>query len=39
MIIDSRAMESAEEESLLGAESEEEHSELSDDEVRGLLTC
>ncbi len=39
MIIDSRTMESAEEESQLGAESEEEDSELSDDEVTELLTC
>ncbi|XP_068563768.1 probable rRNA-processing protein EBP2 [Cebidichthys violaceus] len=42
MIIDSRIMESAEEESLLGQESDEENSELSDDELqeafaKGLL--
>ncbi|XP_075944473.1 putative rRNA-processing protein EBP2 [Anarhichas minor] len=42
MIIDSRTMDSAEEESLLGQESEEENSELSDDELqeafaKGLL--
>lgn len=33
MVIDSRTMESAEEDALLGEESEEEHSELSDSEV------
>ncbi|KAM7013160.1 putative rRNA-processing protein EBP2 [Tautogolabrus adspersus] len=42
MLIDSRSMESAEEESLLGEESEEEYSELSDNELqeafaKGLL--
>ncbi|XP_031139826.1 probable rRNA-processing protein EBP2 [Sander lucioperca] len=42
MIIDSRAMESAEEEEMLGQDSEEEDSELSDDELqeafaKGLL--
>ncbi|XP_042372624.1 probable rRNA-processing protein EBP2 [Plectropomus leopardus] len=38
MIIDSRTMESAEEESLLGQDSEEEDSELSDDELQEAFT-
>lgn len=39
MIVDSRSMESLEEEALLGEESEEENSELSDNEVSELLSC
>lgn len=39
MIVDSRSMESLEEEALLGEESEEENSELSDNEVSELFSC
>lgn len=39
MIIDSRTMESEDEESLLGQEPEDEDSELSDNAVSELLTC
>ena len=39
MIIDSRIMESVEDEEQLGADSEEEDSELSDDEVSEVLSC
>lgn len=38
MIVDNRSMESVEEEALLGQESEDENSELSDSEV-SELTC
>lgn len=38
MVIDSKTMVSVEEEALLGQDSEEENSELSDDEV-SFLTC
>lgn len=38
MLVDGRTMESAEEEAQLGLDSEEEDSELSDDEVRQQLT-
>lgn len=38
MIVDNRSMESVEEEALLGQESEDENSELSDNEV-SELTC
>lgn len=38
MVIDSKTMASVEEEALLGQDSEEENSELSDDEV-SFLTC
>lgn len=36
MIVDNRSMESADEEALLGEESEDENSELSDNEVSEL---
>ncbi len=39
MIIDSKSMESVEEEALLGEESEEENSDLSNDEVSEMLSC
>lgn len=37
MIVDNRSMESVEEEALLGQESEDENSELSDSEVSELI--
>lgn len=39
MVVDSRSMELVEEEALLGEKSEDDNSELSDNEVGELLSC